>query len=94
MYPEVVPEVERALIQELERVLFTDARDVSPRIAALVTVARHSNMFAKIFGRGRVAACEERIDAIAAGKVDGGVMGAADGGSTGGPIGGGTERRS
>ncbi|MEC8653100.1 MAG: GPP34 family phosphoprotein [Planctomycetota bacterium] len=77
VYPEVVPEVERALIQELERVLFTDARDVSPRIAALVTVARHSNMFAKIFGRGRVAACEERIDAIAAGKVDGGVMGAA-----------------
>lgn len=77
VYPEVVPEIERALILELERVLFTDACDVNPRIAALVTVARHSNMFAKIFGRDRIAACKERIDAIAAGKLDGGATGAA-----------------
>lgn len=77
VYSEVVPEVERALIQELERVLFTDACDVNPRIAALVTVARHSNLFAKIFGRSRIEACQERIDAIAAGEVDGGAMDAA-----------------
>jgi hypothetical protein len=68
IYPEVNPEPERSLIERLNRAIFTDAQDVDPRTAALVSLANSADLLGLVFDRRELRRRKARIKQIAGGE--------------------------
>ena len=69
VYPEINPEPEAALIEELRGILFHDVDEVSERMATLIGLAHASGLLAIHFGAKEIRAREEHIKAITAGDL-------------------------
>jgi hypothetical protein len=68
LYPEVDPVPERKLIERLQRVIFSDGREVDPRTALLVALASGADLLSIPFPRRDLKRRKARIAALAGGE--------------------------
>jgi len=69
IYPEVDSRPERELIERLRRAIFSDAGQVEPRTAVLISVAHHAGLLANAFEKRELKARKARIEQIGTGDA-------------------------
>ncbi len=70
-YPEADPRPERRLIERMRLAIFTDTRDVSPRLVSLISLAHHTNLLKNVFEKRELKDREERLKTLSEGSVCG-----------------------
>jgi hypothetical protein len=71
VYPETDPRPEQEIIDRLRRAVFTDARDVDPRTAVLVSLADRTGVLKVIFDKKELRRRKQRIEQVVNGEVMG-----------------------
>ncbi|MBC2608004.1 GOLPH3/VPS74 family protein [Pelagicoccus albus] len=71
VYPEVNHAPEQALLDRLERLIFSPDQEPTPRDILLVSLADASELLLRIYGRKRLNPQKERIKQIVSGEVAG-----------------------
>lgn len=71
IYPEVNPIPEKRLINHLQLAIFSESRDVDPRIVVLIALAQGLDLLKVTFGRKKIKARKPRIENIINGEVTG-----------------------
>ena len=71
IYPEVNPEPERKLIEQLRQAIFTDSRDVDPRTVVLVSLANSTGLLKVVFDKKELKGRKARIKEISDGEITG-----------------------
>ena len=71
IYPELDPTVERAIVERLEKAVFSDGGAVDPRTTVLVALAHHSGLLRANLDRRRLKTRKARIDEIIQGDAIG-----------------------
>ncbi len=69
IYPELNPEPERNLIERLRSAIFTDQKDISPRTAALLSLARPTGLLEMAFDRNDLKKRQDRLAKVCNGLV-------------------------
>ncbi len=71
IYPEIDPKPERALIERLQKAIFTDTRRVDARTAVLISLAHNGEVLKNVFDKRRLQKRKDRIEQISNGEVIG-----------------------
>lgn len=74
IYPEVNPQPERSLIDRLSKAIFTDAQEVDPRTAVLVSLASSARLLPLIYDRRELRRRKARIRQIGDNEMVGGTV--------------------
>lgn len=72
IYPEINPEPERYLRQEMRRLVLeqpSDLSDIDPRYAILIALAKSSHLLAQVFSKAEIKTHKKRIDEVAKGEA-------------------------
>lgn len=69
IYPEVDSRPEHELIERLRRAIFSDAGEVEPRTAVLVSLAHHASLLPNAFDKKELKARKKRIEQIGNGEA-------------------------
>jgi hypothetical protein len=72
IYPEIDPAPERRLVERLREAIFSDAADVEPRTAIVLSLAHGTGMLGVHFDRKELKTRKRRIEQIANGDLIGG----------------------
>ena len=72
VYPEIDPVPERNLVEQLHQAIFTEATDVDPQTAILLSLAHGTGMLSVHFDKKELKARKQRIEKIANGDLIGG----------------------
>jgi hypothetical protein len=70
-YPQADPKAEREIVRRLREAIFTETREVDPRTAVLVALAKHAGLLDAVFGKKEIRGRKERVVRIAGGSVVG-----------------------
>ncbi|MDQ8205065.1 GPP34 family phosphoprotein [Pelagicoccus sp. SDUM812003] len=71
VYPEIDPAPEQALLKRLETIIFSDAPEVEPEDAVIVSLANANRILELAFGRKRIKQRRQRIKQIVEGDLVG-----------------------
>ncbi len=71
IYPEINPIPEKKLIRQLQTAIFSESRDVDPRIVVLIALAQGLDLLKVTFGLKEIKARKDRIENIINGEVTG-----------------------
>ena len=70
-YPQRDPRPERALIERMREAIATDTRDVDPRTAVIISLAKSAGLLRLVFDKDLLKKRKARIDKLAKGEVIG-----------------------
>lgn len=71
IYPEINPQPERRLIERLRRAIFGESRQVDPRVAILVSLAKSADLLRIPFDRKELKRRKQRIEQLSQGQLVG-----------------------
>ena len=71
IYPERDPRPERLIIERLRKAIFTEARDLDPRTAVLLSLAESGNLLKIPFDKKKLRGRKKRIEQITSGELMG-----------------------
>ena len=71
IYPEINPEPERRIMNRLKKTIFTDTKNVEPRTAVLLSLAKSADVLKVNFDKKELKARKDRIERIIDGEVTG-----------------------
>jgi hypothetical protein len=71
IYPEINPEPEKMIIQNLQAAIFEDTDDIAVRTIVLLSLAKHTNLLQVIFDKKDLKTRKERIDKLINGEISG-----------------------
>jgi len=71
IYPELDPRPERALVERMQRAIFTATSRVEPRTGVLVALASHSDLLKNAFTKKKLKSRKKRIEILASGDLAG-----------------------
>lgn len=71
IYPEINPEPERKLIEQLGQAIFTEVADIAPRTIILVSLANSTGLLNVVFDKKKLKGRKARIKQISSGEITG-----------------------
>ena len=69
IYPQADPRPERAMVDRLRRAIFSDSREIEPRTAILISLAKSADLLSIPFEKGDLKRRKERIKKITEGEL-------------------------
>ena len=71
IYPEVDPTPEKNLIEQMRQAIFTESKDIDPRIVNLISLANSTGLLKVIFDKKQLKSRKTRIEQVVNGDVTG-----------------------